>query len=123
MLGALVFAAVGLFILPRSGSVAVVWILAGQILECLLCGWAVAAPLGNANVGALSSIRFMARRLRWTVADQTQVIRQLIKEGYPVRAEDLQRLSPYGTQHLKRFGEYRVNLEGTDPSPATSLGL
>ena len=61
-------AAVGLFILPRSGSVAVVWILAGQILECLLCGWAVAAPLGNVNVGPLSSIRFMARRLPWTFA-------------------------------------------------------
>jgi hypothetical protein len=35
-----------------------------------------------------------------TVADQTQVIRQLVEEGYPVRAEDLERLSPYATQHL-----------------------
>jgi hypothetical protein len=32
-----------------------------------------------------------------TVADQTHVIRQLIDEGYPVRAEDLERLSPYAT--------------------------
>ena len=61
-------AAVELFILPRSGAVGVVWIFAGQLLECLLCGWAVAAPLGNANVGPLSSIRFMARRLPWTFA-------------------------------------------------------
>ena len=61
-------AAVELFILPRSGTVAVVWILAGQLLECLLCGWAVAAALGNANVGPLSSIRFMARSLPWTFA-------------------------------------------------------
>ena len=58
-----------------------------------------------------------------TVADQTQVIRQLIEEGYPVRAEDLQRLSPYATQHLKRFGEYRRDLSATGPRPPTSLQL
>ena len=39
-----------------------------------------------------------------TVADQTQVIRQLVEKGYAVRSGGLERLSPYSTQHLRRFG-------------------
>ena len=56
-----------------------------------------------------------------TVADQTQVIRQLVEEGYPVRAEDLERLSPYATQHLKRFGRYPDDFGPYEPRPPTSL--
>ena len=58
-----------------------------------------------------------------TVADQTQAIRQLIDEGYPVRAEDLERLSPYVTQHLKRFGQYPSEFKRPEPRPPTSLWL
>jgi hypothetical protein len=55
-----------------------------------------------------------------TVADQTQVIRQLIEEGYPVRAEDLERLSPYVTQHLKRLGQYPNDFAPPESRPPTS---
>ncbi len=58
-----------------------------------------------------------------TVADQTQVIRQLVEEGYPVRAEDLERLRPYATQHLKRFGRYPDDFGPYEPRPPTSLPL
>jgi TnpA family transposase len=58
-----------------------------------------------------------------TVADQTQVIRQLVEEGYTVRAEHLERLSPYATQHLKRFGKYPDDFGAYEPRPPTSLPL
>jgi TnpA family transposase len=58
-----------------------------------------------------------------TVADQTQVIRQLIEEGYPVRAEDLERLSSYATQHLKRFGQYPNAFAPPESRPPTSLPI
>jgi TnpA family transposase len=58
-----------------------------------------------------------------TVADQTQAVRQLIEEGYPVRAEDLERLSPYATQHLKRFGQYASDFIPPESRPPTSLPL
>ena len=58
-----------------------------------------------------------------TVADQTQVIRQLVEEGYPVRSEDLGRLSPYATQHLKRFGVYPESFASAEPRPPTSLQI
>jgi hypothetical protein len=56
-----------------------------------------------------------------TVADLTQVIRQLVEEGYPVRAEDLERLSPYATQHLKRFGTNPDEFGLYEPRLPTSL--
>lgn len=58
-----------------------------------------------------------------TVADQTQAVHQLIEEGYPVRAQDLERLSPYATQHLKRFGTYPDDFAPAEPRPATSLAI
>lgn len=58
-----------------------------------------------------------------TVADQTRAVRQLIEEGYPVRAEDLERLSPYATQHLKRFGMYPTDFALAEPRPPTLLAI
>ncbi len=58
-----------------------------------------------------------------TLAGQTQVIRQLVEEGYPVHAEDLERLSPYATQHLKRFGKYPEDFGTGEPRPPTSLPI
>jgi hypothetical protein len=40
------------------------------------------------------------------VIDLTRAVRQLIREGYPVKREDLAVLSPYQTRHIKRFGDY-----------------
>lgn len=44
-------------------------------------------------------------------ADMTQALRSLAEEGYPLRREDVARLSPYLTAHVKRFGDYVVDPE------------
>ncbi|MFC7442037.1 Tn3 family transposase [Laceyella putida] len=43
--------------------------------------------------------------------DLTAVIRQLRREGYYVNPDDLSALSPYLTEHIKRFGDYVIDLE------------
>ena len=49
-------------------------------------------------------------------ADMTIVLRSLADEGYPLRREDVAQLSPYLTGHVKRFGDYVIDLE-TVPRP------
>lgn len=49
------------------------------------------------------------------VIDLTKVIREIIDEGVSVTEEELKALSPYLTKHIKRFGEYVVDL--TDVLP------
>jgi hypothetical protein len=51
------------------------------------------------------------------------VNRRHVEEGYPVRADDLERLSPYATQHLKRFGKYPEHFGTGEPRPPTSLPI
>jgi TnpA family transposase len=49
------------------------------------------------------------------VIDQTRIIQELLTEGYKVTAEDLKFLSPYLTAHIKRFGEYVLDLSEIPP--------
>lgn len=49
------------------------------------------------------------------VIDQTRIIRNLMNEGFTVLAEDLKTLSPYLTKHIKRFGDYVVDLSEVPP--------
>lgn len=49
------------------------------------------------------------------VIDQTRIIKSLINHGFPVVAEDLKPLSPYLTAHIKRFGDYVVDLTEIPP--------
>jgi TnpA family transposase len=49
-------------------------------------------------------------------ADMTGVLRSLAEEGYPLRREEVAQLSPYLTEHVKRFGDYVVDLESV-PDP------
>ena len=51
-----------------------------------------------------------------TVADQTRVIQQLQREGYPFSVNDAKHLSPFLTRHLLRFGKFPVRCE-TEPLP------
>ena len=44
------------------------------------------------------------------VTGVTDVCHDLIQEGYTITAEDLSHISPYMTEHLKRFGEYVLDL-------------
>lgn len=50
------------------------------------------------------------------VADITEISTQLIEEGYKIRKEDMAYQSPYGTGHLKRFGEIILDLENIPKS-------
>ena len=43
--------------------------------------------------------------------DYSYVIHQLQQEGYAITKEDAARISPYMTEHLKRFGDYIIDLE------------
>ncbi len=47
------------------------------------------------------------------VIDQTRILKNMMNEGFTVLAEDLKRLSPYQTAHVKRFGDYVADLSQT----------
>jgi hypothetical protein len=40
----------------------------------------------------------------------TEVIRQLISEGWEISAADIAQLSPYITEHIARFGVYATDV-------------
>lgn len=49
------------------------------------------------------------------VIDQTRIIKNLMFDGFEVKSEDLKILSPYLTAHIKRFGDYVVDLSEIPP--------
>jgi len=49
------------------------------------------------------------------VVDMTMILWGLINEGYTFSREDLFMLSPYLTRHIKRFGEYVLDLDNVPP--------
>ena len=44
------------------------------------------------------------------VIDMTDVCHALIQEGHTITEQNLSHMSPYMTEHLKRFGEYVLGL-------------
>lgn len=50
------------------------------------------------------------------VCDITLILWELAKEGFAFTKEDIVMLSPYLTKHIKRFGDYMIDLENT-PQP------
>lgn len=48
------------------------------------------------------------------VIDMSRIIQQLRREGWSITREDLEGLCPYLTEHLKRFGDFFLDLEQTD---------
>jgi len=50
------------------------------------------------------------------VVDMTNVLSALQQEGVCVTPEVVRRLSPYLTEHIKRFGQYVLDME-TPPEP------
>lgn len=56
------------------------------------------------------------------VVDLTDVLNQMVAEGYQVTEQLAQRLSPYMTEHLKRFGQYVLDMK-TVPKPLEVLKL
>jgi len=49
------------------------------------------------------------------VADMTDVLHTMAQEGYPVTTDVVATFSPYLREHIKRFGEYVIDLETTPP--------
>jgi TnpA family transposase len=45
------------------------------------------------------------------VVDLTDVLRDLLKAGHLINREDVAALSPYMTSHIKRFGDYLIDME------------
>lgn len=50
------------------------------------------------------------------VVDMTNAIKKLIDAGHKILLNDIAALSPYITKHIKRFGDYYLNIK-TIPSP------
>lgn len=46
-----------------------------------------------------------------TIIDYSYVIYELQQEGHEITKEDAARISPYMTEHLKRFGDFVIDLE------------
>lgn len=62
----LTVAAVMLFLVPQTSWAQITSLVVGQIVNCLVVAWGVAAPLGNAAVGPRASAALMFRQLPWT---------------------------------------------------------
>jgi TnpA family transposase len=56
------------------------------------------------------------------VVDVSHALQRLIDEGYPVKREDVAALSPYLTRHIKRFGDYFIDLN-VPPQPLSESAL
>ena len=56
------------------------------------------------------------------VVDESRILHELIAEGYPVKREDVAALSPYLTRHVKRFGDYVIDLS-LIPQPLSEIEL
>jgi TnpA family transposase len=50
------------------------------------------------------------------VVDMTNTIKKLIDDGHKISLNDIAALSPYITKHIKRFGDYYINIKAI-PSP------
>ena len=49
------------------------------------------------------------------VVDMTDVLHEMVQEGYEVTTEVVATFSPYIREHIKRFGEYVIDLETIPP--------
>ncbi|MES4886120.1 Tn3 family transposase [Streptomyces sp. NPDC000349] len=47
--------------------------------------------------------------------DIAEIVRQLLEEGWEIDPEDLAQVSPYLTEHIRRFGEYSTHELGLAP--------
>ncbi len=45
------------------------------------------------------------------IADLTQVLTEMSRDGYKVTPKLAKRLSPYMTEHIRRFGQYVLDME------------
>ncbi len=53
-----------------------------------------------------------------TMIDVSSIVQELRCEKWSVTSADLAFLSPYLTEHIKRFGDYTINLDQKYKNPA-----
>ena len=49
------------------------------------------------------------------VVDMTHVLYDMSREGYAISSEVVATFSPYMTEHIKRFGEYFIDMNSIPP--------
>ena len=57
------------------------------------------------------------------IIDTTDIINKLIEEGIDISKDDLSALSPYLTEHIKRFGYYMINIHSIPSSISNNRNL
>ena len=50
------------------------------------------------------------------MVEQTRIIKTLMRAGWKITPEDVAALSPYVTSHVKRFGDYLIDVDAL-PEP------
>ena len=50
------------------------------------------------------------------MVEQTRIMKSLMRQGWKITREDVASLSPYVTSHVKRFGDYLIDVEAI-PEP------
>lgn len=92
-----------------------------------LCDW---ASFGSLELVASNDEDEMEKAVKYNdiitnsvilqnIIDMSDVIHQLTQEGVQIREEDIAGLSPYITEHIKRFGDYTIDIHHV---PAQILG-
>jgi hypothetical protein len=61
--------------------------------------------------------------LLYNVFQISQILNQLIAEGYSFSTEAIAALSPYGTEHINRLGRYQLDLERKPPELLFDLSI
>jgi len=57
------------------------------------------------------------------VVEQSRIIKSLIRAGWKITPEDVAALSPYVTGHVKRFGDYLIDVEAIPDPYEVELAL
>ena len=99
-----------------------------------LCDW---TSFGSTELVASNDDTEMEKAVKYTdlinncimlqnVIDMSDIIHQLALEGAQIREDDIASLSPYITKHIKRYGDYLVDMKKVPTSVSNSsrtLGL
>ncbi len=59
----------------------------------------------------------------YNVVEQTRIMKSLMRQGWKITREDVACLSPYVTSHVKRFGDYLIDVEAVPEPYETELAL
>ncbi|MDG4495404.1 transposase, partial [Xanthomonas vesicatoria] len=59
----------------------------------------------------------------YNVVEQTRIMTSLMRQGWKITREDVAFLSPYVTSHVKRFGDYLIDVEAVPEPYETELAL